>query len=448
MADTITSNLALTLPEVGASADTWGTKINNDLSTIDGLFPSGDLAVANGGTGASDAATARTNLGVAIGSDVQAYDADLTALGGLAKTNGNFIVGNGTTWVAESGSTARTSLGLGSIATQNSSAVSITGGTITGITDLAVADGGTGSSTASGARSNLGLVIGSDVQAYDADLTAIGALAKTNGNFIVGNGTTWVAESGSTARASLGLGSLATLSSINNGNWSGTDLAVANGGTGASDTATARSNLGVPSTTGSGASGTWAISISGNAATATSATSATSATNATNVTGTSTSSVKTSALASGTANSSTYLRGDRTWAAVPQDDDFKLVYSGALNGGSLYSSPGKYYVWNILYSGSQAREMPSPDQFFVETTLNDFYGTSSLANNDWNMFSYTKYVRIQNPNGGISGGQSQFVYLLFTDEIYPYPNKINFKIYVRRNVNISALTFTQYGLSP
>ena len=61
-------------------------------------------------------------------------------------------------------------------------------------------------------------------------------------------------------------------------------LSVARGGTGATDAGTARSNLSVPSTTGSGASGTWSISISGNAATATSATSATSATTATNAT--------------------------------------------------------------------------------------------------------------------------------------------------------------------
>lgn len=74
---------------------------------------SGVTPVANGGTGASTAADARTNLGVAIGSNVQAYDADLDTISTLAKTDGNFIVGNGTTWVPESGATARTSLGLG-----------------------------------------------------------------------------------------------------------------------------------------------------------------------------------------------------------------------------------------------------------------------------------------------------------------------------------------------
>ena len=89
------------LLSAGAGADlTWGAV----------YAPGGtDVAVADGGTGSSTAAGARTNLG------------------------------------------------LGSIATQDASSVAITGGSITGITDLAVADGGTGASTASGARANLGI---------------------------------------------------------------------------------------------------------------------------------------------------------------------------------------------------------------------------------------------------------------------------------------------------
>jgi len=269
LGNTTAAGAGVVIP-TGKTVTVWtnGTAFAFQNNHISSLTLATDLAVADGGTGASDAGTARTNLGVAIGSDVQAYDADLTALGGLAKTNGNFIVGNGTTWVAESGATARTSLGLGSIATQNSNAVSVTGGSVTGITDITVADGGTGASTTASARTNLGVTATGADTAYAFRANNLSDLA-----------------SAPSARTNIGLGSIATQNSnavsVTGGSVTGiTDITVADGGTGASDAATARTNLGVaigtdvPSPTGTGASGTWGINVSGNAATATSATSA------------------------------------------------------------------------------------------------------------------------------------------------------------------------------
>lgn len=124
--------------------------------------------------------------------------------------------------------TARTNLGLGSLATQDAGAVAISGGTVAGITDIAVADGGTGASTAAGARSNLGLAVGTDVQAFDADLLAIAALISAANKlpYSTGVGAWSLADftafartllddaDAAAMRTTLGLGTLATKSAI------------------------------------------------------------------------------------------------------------------------------------------------------------------------------------------------------------------------------------------
>ena len=98
---------AIAVGKIAAGTLPTDVKVNNSH------WSGTDLAVANGGTGASNESGARTNLGLAIGSDVQAYDAQLADVAGLAVTNGGFIVGDGSNFVLETGSTVRTSMGVG-----------------------------------------------------------------------------------------------------------------------------------------------------------------------------------------------------------------------------------------------------------------------------------------------------------------------------------------------
>jgi hypothetical protein len=167
----------------GSGSASWGALNLDSANSV-----TGTLAIANGGTNASDASTARSNLGLAIGSDIQGYDAELAALAGLTSAANKlpYFTGSGTAALADFTSAARDLLDDADAATM---------------------------------RTTLGLAIGTNVQAYSAALAAVSA-------------STYIGDD-----------SITTLGTITTGTWNGTTIAIANGGTAATSAADARANL-------------------------------------------------------------------------------------------------------------------------------------------------------------------------------------------------------------
>lgn len=160
------------------------------------------LSIAKGGTAAGTASAARASLGLTIGSAVQAWDADLDALAALSGTNTIYHRSASNTWAPVTIG-GMLSFVAGTLNVSDAELAALAGLTsaadkvpyFTGTGTAAVADFSSlartlvANTTNTQMRSTLGVVIGTDVQAYDADLAALAANSTAGFWAYIGSGT-------------------------------------------------------------------------------------------------------------------------------------------------------------------------------------------------------------------------------------------------------------------
>jgi hypothetical protein len=185
------SDLGLELMVTGENAGTWGDKTNTNLNLVQQAI-SGFQAVTVNGTGTTTLAMTDATISNARNAVIQLTgtitgNIDVTIPDGIEKM---YTITNGTTGSFTVQFKTVSGTGFTFAATEKTTSLCYSDGTnIVEVNPILT-----------------GLIIGTDIQAYDAQLADVAGLAVTDGNIIVGNGSNFVAESGATARTSLGVG--------------------------------------------------------------------------------------------------------------------------------------------------------------------------------------------------------------------------------------------------
>jgi hypothetical protein len=192
MTSSYSTDLKLELMVTGANSGTWGDKTNTNLNLVQQAIAGyQEVSIAGGAQ--------TTNLLMSDGALSNARNAVIKFIGTIT---GDQIVtipnGIEKVYTLVNGTSGANTVQF--------KTVSGTGFTFSATEKNAVIVYADGTNVVEITNQLAGLVVGTDVQAYDAGLAAIAGLATSDGNFIVGNGSTFTAESGATARTSLSLG--------------------------------------------------------------------------------------------------------------------------------------------------------------------------------------------------------------------------------------------------